>query len=126
MTKEEIIKEAYGDHWDLFKEHVDENGWVGGRKSGYSLVRYFDVADLEFRVYKSRPKTLKGIEYNNGWHVINTVADLPKEKGTYLFTSKKQVWITSTFDHNDVAENTYWFLRYSHWREKTYIPNPIY
>jgi hypothetical protein len=28
MTKQEAIKEAYGECWEQVKDYVDENGWV--------------------------------------------------------------------------------------------------
>lgn len=126
MTKEEIIKEAYGEHYKEFEKFIDENGWVRHRSYCVPLSKYFKRSEIQSNSMEERPIKLKVLEDNNGWHVINTVADLPKEKGTYIFTSKKQGWLRSTYDYNDVKDGPEWFLRFSHWREIVHVPNPIY
>lgn len=65
-TKEKAILEAYGEFYDKYQP--DENGWS-------SIILYFDQK-TEFESdkklvghgsYKIRPKSLQGIETNNGW-----------------------------------------------------------
>lgn len=88
MTKEEKIKEAYGNHWELVKDYVDNNGWV------FDLTVVV-INDIAFEFYKNdnlqripitkewRPKSLSGIENNRGWIKIESEDDLPKEFGKY-------------------------------------------
>ena len=95
MTKQEKIQEAYGEHWEAVKDCVDENGyWKGSQnydethKSNeiiYKKLRrkrmFKDCGD--WGVYKIIPKSLQGIETNNGWIKIESEDDLPKKEGSY-------------------------------------------
>lgn len=85
MTKEEIIKEAYGNYYDSLKPYIGENGEI------YQM-RIIDNEDPDI-IYENvicelnmirnnamlRPKSLQGIEDNNGWTKINSEDDLPEE-----------------------------------------------
>jgi len=79
MKNQLAIQEAYGEHWENFKDFVDENGWV----KKISLIPLFDVIEIDFKGKFQRPKSLQGIENNNGWVKIESEADLPKESGVY-------------------------------------------
>lgn len=81
MTKQEKIIEA----WKGIKpiQLIDENGWsINEQPYGsfdskeYDQIQYYEGA-------KIRPKSLQGIENNNGWIKIESEADLPKEDGLY-------------------------------------------
>ena len=73
MTKQEKIQEAYGKYWEVVYEYVDKNGWCSAY---WKTKTYFQT---EFTSEKWRPKSLQGIENNNGWIRIESEADLPKE-----------------------------------------------
>ena len=73
MTKQEKIQEAYGKYWEVVYEYVDKNGWCSAY---WKTKTYFQT---EFTSEKWRPKSLTGIENNNGWIKIESEADLPKE-----------------------------------------------
>lgn len=70
MTKEEVIKQAYGEHWYVAKHYVDENGWF---KMDYDIEDVFanQFVSCCFESYEKnlpygiRPKSLKGLETNN-------------------------------------------------------------
>ena len=81
MTKQEIIKQSYGEHWDKVSEHVDENGWCDRKGSQFnpSLEKF----ELSIHGTSVRPKSLEGLEDNNGWIKIKSYQDLPKETGHY-------------------------------------------
>jgi len=83
MEKQEVIKKAYGEHWETVKDYVYENGWFEVKK----VVGSFWETKLELDVVESprrvRPKSLQGIENNNGWIKIESEADLPKEEVDY-------------------------------------------
>ena len=85
MTKQETIAKAYGEHWETVKDFVDENGLIR-----YDNYKYFKLFLFDRMVaYDSKgvfwiPKSLKGIENNNGWIKIESEADLPKESGFYF------------------------------------------
>jgi hypothetical protein len=80
MTKEEAIKEAYGEYWEQVKVFVDENGWVFFSDDENILRLNFQQKDnistekTDVESWKWRPKSLQGIENNNGW-----IKGTPKE-----------------------------------------------
>jgi hypothetical protein len=88
-TKEEVIKDAYGEYWEQIKDNLWKDGWVEEfnvlpeiRKSlsdfcDYKNLRFSQVGNHMIRGY--RPKSLQGIEDNNGWIKIESENDLPKE-----------------------------------------------
>jgi len=80
MSKEEKIKEAYGEYWDDVKNHIDENGWVNLRIAPEYFLRdkKFDAFD-KGKERLLRPISLKGIENNNGWISVLSENDLPNE-----------------------------------------------
>jgi len=76
MTKQETIQKAYGEeHWESVKDFVDENGRlkvIWGHISFYpqyaKLALAIKNSKIEFEGdYYARPKSLRGIEDNNGW-----------------------------------------------------------
>jgi hypothetical protein len=83
MTKEQIIQEAYGDYWEKLKEFVDENGFCHERKK-IDFDKIFSEIDVDLTGYEWRPKSLRGIEDNNGWIKIEDKSNLPKEDTYYL------------------------------------------
>lgn len=93
--KEEVIKEAWGKYWDnmpheLKEISINNNGWIQGRDCIQYLGVDFSYSDeldtdmLHYGVSKQRPKSLQGIEDNNGWIRIESEEDLPKDVGSYL------------------------------------------
>ena len=76
MTKEEKIKEAYGEYYEELKSYVDVNGWINENNSSRSI---FKNLDFDVRTNSMRPLELQGIENNNGWIKIESESNLPKE-----------------------------------------------
>lgn len=84
MTKEEKIKENYINEfqtgskeekekrYENIKPYIDSFGWFSGKLFETNKDN-FDVSGHEIR-----PKSLSGIENNNGWTKIEREADLPK------------------------------------------------
>lgn len=71
MTKEEKIKEAWG--INLPKKGVSENGW----SQDLFCLEFIDKENFETRFignnsFSIRPKSLQGIENNNGWIKIES------------------------------------------------------
>jgi len=80
MTKEEKIREAYGEHWKFFNGSakqcaLNNNGWINPILE--HAPNNLDLERGEKFIY--RPKSLQGIENNNGWIKIESEYDLPKE-----------------------------------------------
>ena len=96
MTKQEAIKEAYGEYWEQVKVFVDENGWVFFSDDENILRLNFQQKDnistekTDVESWKWRPKSLQGIENNNGWIKIENEKDLPKDltECDYIFKGK--------------------------------------
>src|SRR5690554_2905829 len=105
MTKQEIINEAWRNQC---LDKIDEDGWVN---LGYCVnglddvecwlsdnffrrrldeweIDYSELDNGEFITTKIRPKSLQGIETNNGWIKIESEADLPKETGHFWVCNK--------------------------------------
>ena len=85
MTKEEKIKEAWGENWSKIskenqKKALNNNGFVS---------QYFEdlltIDKRERKLFEIRPKSLQGIETNNGWIKIESEDDLPKDENIVEF-----------------------------------------
>ena len=86
-AKQEAIKKAYGEHWERLNNFINEDGVFIGDTDMISDELFNEWAFIgsskdinsEKLISGSRPKSLKGIENNNGWMRIESEADLPKE-----------------------------------------------
>ena len=84
-NKQKAIKEAYGEHWETVKDYVDENGWIYTQTKHFNNISGLSHSNLQTTPFNSemeyywRPKSLQGIETNNGWIKIESEADLPKD-----------------------------------------------
>lgn len=92
--KAEAIRNAYGEYWEKVKDKVDEEGWFYyysmdylTKSKNYSLTHYLRC-DEDIYKLANRPKSLQGIENNNGWIRIDGEEDLPKESGDYWVYEK--------------------------------------
>ncbi|OPC11945.1 hypothetical protein BAX93_05440 [Elizabethkingia meningoseptica] len=89
MTKNEAIKAAYREHYDLLKENIDENGRIPVKIIKQNMQRlseeFYDslrMVDVLGEYYQ--PEQLAGIYNNRGWTRIESEEDLPKEPGHYF------------------------------------------
>lgn len=99
MTKQEIIQKAYGEYWDNLKDSVDENGYA-------NLDNTFSYEDIGLELQDNenwRPKSLKGIESNNGWIKIESKNDLPKEQ-TSNFVRLNNGQIIQSFYYGQISD----------------------
>lgn len=110
-AKQQAIINAYGEYWGKVKDFVTEDGWFYNRDTDFRLdntgiPQNYDAVNL-----KSRPKSLQGIENNNGW--INTNDKLPTEFGFYhveiennkqdllaYFNLELKTWTVGDFEFN--------------------------
>lgn len=74
MTKEEIIAKAYGIDYNKLKEYINNNGWCRSFPSTQNQIDYINTG---LQNVAWRPKSLQGIENNNGWIKIESEKDLP-------------------------------------------------
>mgnify|MGYP007124306159 CR=1 FL=1 len=131
-TKEEVIKED----WVLFGVDSNESydGWISAEYipeeailSGMLDLKNFRTStDYDEPFY--RPKSLQGIESNNGWISINSEKDLPSESCSCWiqvngFATNTPFWFnygTTQFSFNDIIYN---FSNITHY-QPIVKPNP--
>ena len=98
MSKKEVIKKAWGVYFEHFGEHatkyaLENNGYcsVPSFTLGLILRKYGEEWLETDKDLKRRPKSLQGIENNNGWIKIESKDDLPKEEIDvhFIFTEYK-------------------------------------
>jgi hypothetical protein len=123
MTKQEKIIEAYGEHWETVKNHIDENGWI--YTCNFIFYCNFKYHEKGFgATHRIRPKSLAGIEDNNGWIKIESEDDLPK-KGIDCFILMPNGKILVSINLDDLG-----FLtlknRATHYQPIFKPKNPIY
>lgn len=79
-AKEKAIRKAYGEYWDQVKEFVNTDGWIYNNSTNFRLDNTGIQQEYDSYNLKFRPKSLGGIENNNGWIKIESEDDLPKLK----------------------------------------------
>lgn len=72
-AKQTAIRKAYGEYWEQVKDSIDDEGYILGNAKSLPKIE-FDGDGFGY----IRPKSLQGIESNNGWTIAN-VSDLPTE-----------------------------------------------
>jgi hypothetical protein len=78
MTKEEKIQEAYKPHYEDIKNYIDDDGWCLYAFGEHIEIGVSPFGEYDIKCYKYwRPKSLQGIENNNGWIKIESEKDLP-------------------------------------------------
>lgn len=129
MTKEEKIKNEYGEDFERCNPSFT-NGWS---KTVFikniNKEKYDELDSGYFGYLKLRPKSLQGIENNNGWVRIESEADLPKESGEYFFFSRiTNSSVINYFITDSKVEmlNKKILSQYSHYRPISRPEPPIY
>ncbi|MCT4181938.1 hypothetical protein HZP54_18525 [Elizabethkingia anophelis] len=129
--KQQAIKAAYGEHWDKLSEEA-KNFVLGN--DGY--IRYWHWShfnmgfDFDFKtggLY--RPKSLSGIETNNGWTRIESEEDLPKPKGVedvLVIIETGEITVENSMSLNDIEVRRYWLRTISHWQPFIKPNLPLY
>ncbi|AIM38289.1 hypothetical protein KO02_17555 [Sphingobacterium sp. ML3W] len=138
MTKEELIKQAYGEVWDILPVEqqtcaLKYNGWtsvrefrIGYDESGkilnntlYRISRRKD-SNLECDQFTYRPKSLKGLENNNGWNCIND-CPIPND-----VSNDNLVLYFSDGSTRKFNEEYSIFEYVTHWRIVEDLPKPMF
>jgi hypothetical protein len=131
MTKQEKIQEAYGNGstWNRLKINTDSDGWC--RNEAFAPnTDLLDLLDLDKidRWVKSdiqgnlifRPKSLDGIEDNNGW-----VKGIPIESGQYFAFNNESNYGTA-IEFSVSTDIELYKEKFTHY-QKIEIPNrPIF
>ena len=126
MTKQEVIKQAYYGHESSL---IDENGWATyavdeGGEFGIEPCGDYETRNHVDGVYEWRPKSLKGLETNNGWIKIESEKDLPKS-GYYevVLRSSSEITRASILTH---AKPKAMVAYISHYQPIKEIEKPLY
>jgi len=139
--KEQAIKNAYGAYWDKVKYHVNPRGWCNFKslfgEAGNSTGK-LDGIELEVlnnyhstHCYFNRPKSLSGIENNNGWNKIEDEGYLPYDVTTCFIMKDGLIFYPMLYrpdlqQFQDVAENNIDWQDVSHWQLFKEPQKPIY
>jgi len=130
MTKQEKIKEVYGEFYDKLKNEISENGYVfQGHLLSLGSDTYEFISkklDLVRNVTSLMPKSLVGIHDNNGWIKIDSENDLPKENTNchILYTDgsySTDLFLTTT---NQFRSNSWKYI--THYQPIVKPEPPIY
>lgn len=99
MTKQEVIKEAWENLGISVNDNViSQDGWMNIKPTQYErLYDRVNILRLTAHVHRIRPKSLNGIENNNGWIKIESEADLPDKRVDCFFWDKKDGLIIGEF-----------------------------
>jgi len=130
VSKQNVIKEAYGDEYDW-----NEDGWLiygvdEASEFGYEPFGEYETRNHIDGVYEWRPKSLSGIENNNGWIKIESESDLPKEQNVdcyFIFKGKIEagIYLRQHFERPKQNEVVFYKL-VSHYQVIQYPQSPIY
>jgi hypothetical protein len=99
MTKQEKIQEAYGEYWEKVKDYVCENGWCSGFW-GETFEKLDGYTEPKSEGTRWRPKSLKGIETNNGWTILKGIKNEIQVEGDIWILNKHgeiELWIEGIF-----------------------------
>lgn len=126
MTKEEIIKQAYGEYYEDTKLCIDNNGFCQyGSKDdsdwGIEPFGEYETRNHIDGIYEWRPKSLQGIENNNGWIKIENEKDLPDDLYCEVIERRTQHVSRATLEKRKSC-----VLNYSHWQPIQKLEPPIY
>ena len=91
MTKQDVIKAAYGIDFENMKDFIDENGWCRNRKICGFFTKLKTFQKHPMVNYWFRPLSLKNIENNNGWFNVDLETDLPVNKIECHFIDKYSI-----------------------------------
>ena len=131
MKKEQAIKNAYGEYWEAVKDYVDENGWIGFDEWFKFVGHKIDYDCKPNQIYYChRPKSLKGIEDNNGWNLIDELLPEPSTeyhvikngKISKCFYIKDNRWFVDGNNFPKTSE----LHGITHWKPIQKPLNPIY
>lgn len=133
MTKEQVIKAAYGELYEELKQFINEDGWTQKK----SLINYspkeWDSKNMKESYsnyqFKYRPKSLQGLENNRGWTRIESEEDLPKDRSKedlLIVTETGEILVASSKYLSDAEIRKYWIKTVSHWQKFVKPKSPIF
>ncbi len=131
MNKEQLIKESWeaiGIDFSTIENELDENGWHLGDVDQIPKDSYEQCDHYSKSVGKmaERPKSLRGLEDNNGWIKINDEDDFPRSEGEYTLMFTNQQHTNKIVDHIWFKSADLLWKCTTHYRIKQQLPKPLY
>lgn len=106
-AKQEAIKKAYGEYWELVKDCIDENGWIDNSIYKFTFGQLINLdSEYKYDVF-FRPKSLQGIENNNGWVIIDDFVKYTNEKFWIFNSHTNDLYQGQLFDDDMFPINRY-------------------
>lgn len=133
-AKEQVIKNAYisaGVDWEQVKEYVDNNGWLDISPSNFSnelfttLKPFLRGCNTKGALEYS-PKSLSGIENNNGWITIESEKDLPPDGHYWTINKNGEINASPKLVDETCNDNQYWLSTFTHYQPILKPKPPIY
>ena len=127
MTKQEKIKEAWGECWNKLPNEAQEKAF---KNNGFVSQYFYYLLTFDKRerkLFEIRPKSLQGIEINNGWIKIESKDDLPKIDGHYWVVDKNETSTRIIRYTNDPYTNQMkndWWMKYITHYQTIEVPSP--
>ncbi|KAA2222999.1 hypothetical protein [Chryseobacterium sediminis] len=133
MTKEDKIKEAWGEYYEQIKNELDEHGRysysdqnTNERKRKmwqFENIECHQIYDLELLI----PSSIKGIENNNGWNACMNESPQPTESGMYwvIIHHLGKIFLDTRF-YNSTTNEWDGYPNVSHWQLLNRPENPVY
>lgn len=120
-AKEKCIREAYGEYFDRIKISVSDNGWIDYSDIDINIFRELNCYSFSSSCKNTvRPKSLQGIETNNGWisYVGNSLGRLD-----IVYTDKENVYPYSVYiSYSSINE----IETITHYQQISCPPKPLY
>ena len=115
-TKEEVIKEEWSKLMPDYTSIDLTHGWSLGLFFRDEIdFNLFDHVATKIGCYYIRPKSLQGIEDNNGWGVIPSIHDKEIEKGQY-WVMYSNGFIEVAFYDGTMECYKFWKLNFTHYQ----------
>lgn len=133
QAKQKAIQNAYGDYLysicEKWIHHDNGSAFLTKENLDWLNLSIDDFPTDKFISYKSgrnnifTPRSIQGIEDNNGWTRIETVDDLPKKNGEYVFLHRnsEDTNILHLFPKKN-GYDTACVDNFSHWANKRKPP----
>lgn len=96
-TKQEVIKEAYGNHWKTVSENINKNGWITAIDDEPIFVPSIGELEEHPKEFWFRPISLKGIENNNGWRKPKEYIEVVQNSPCWVYTDYNHIYTYETY-----------------------------
>lgn len=132
MNKEEFIKQEWLKFIGIqvynslkLSNELSDDGWLEVNYLPFDHEKKYDVLKFNKTRFAIRPKSLSGIDKNNGWVKINLDDDLPKESSAYWIMRNNDT-ISTLNDYETDKKYMFPELKATHYQRIIKPNKPIY